>query len=116
MVPVYALWPGTELPDDTQEIYYRLCAHLPDAVFVEAVLDVVSTHTYGFPKPGDILDAAVGVVMERQGLSEGWARQALDDLKREHHKLLAEPPAAGSRAGQMAALTAGIGRTKGERG
>lgn len=105
LAPVIAMFPKEKPPADTLEVYYLALLHVPADVFTAAVWAVLRTHSYGFPKAGDIHDAAVLVVMERNELSEGWARQTLDDYRRAAHLQLA----AGNEQPQ---LTAGIGRTK----
>lgn len=92
LAKVYDIWPDKVLNDHSQQSYYELLAHLPFEVYRGAIKAVLSTKSYGFPKPGDINDAAVEVVMEQYGyVSETWAREALDGWKREAQAQLAAP-------------------------
>lgn len=88
MAPLVALWDKDKPPQAKLDTIKELCGHLPDEVFMLAVKEVLSTHSYGFPQPGDILDAAVRVVMQTQELSETWARQTVADWKLARVKLL----------------------------
>lgn len=107
LATVYTSRPKEVPPLETIELYYRQCAFLPDDILTAAVEAVLGTKTYGIPQPGDILDAAVQVVMERDDMSEQWARVTVDDWRKAHRQQIT-----GQRAQQMAQLTAAIGQGK----
>ena len=126
MAVLLATWPKEASSEHTLAVYEQCLGHLEPDVWQGALLRCLTECTF-FPRPAEVLEKAVEFVMERDGLSQHWARQAVFGERREERLLLypaqpqaepesrpALPPPSADRQQQARALMAGIG--KGARG
>jgi hypothetical protein len=115
-----ANWPKEAPPAATLAIYQAALGHLPAELWQRAVVRVITEATF-FPRPAELLTAAVRALMERDGHSEAWARLVLTEnaaapellFPAEPARTPLEAPAPVAQPGRAAAakqLMAGIGQ------